>query len=122
VSVRDKDGNSNASEAVNAILVDDAESYVFSDTEYIVDFKLDSPTRLKHVVLSEDSNVYSERIQKITVYAKLGPLYIRVGQAESVGNKTIVKLGALTPWTNSYRIVMEQSKTYPVIRYVGLYK
>ena len=122
VSVRDKDGNSNASEAVNAILVDDAESYVFSDTEYIVDFKLDSPTRLKHAVLSEDSNVYSERTQKITVYAKLGPLYIRVGQAESVGNKTIVKLGALTPWTNSYRIVMEQSKTYPVIRYVGLYK
>jgi len=105
----------------DVILKDDAQSYMFADDEYCVDFTLDSMKRLRHVVLSEDSNVYSERIRAFSVYAKLGPLYIRVGRAQSAGNKTIVKLSALTPWTDTYRIVIEQSKANPVLRYVGLY-
>jgi len=78
--------------------------------------------RLKHVVLSEDSNAYSERIQAFSVYAKLGPLYLRVGRAQSAGNKTIVKLSPLTPWTKAYRVVIEQAKANPILRYIGLYK
>ena len=105
-----------------AILLDDAASYAFAGTEYFLDFKLDTCERLKHVVVSEDSNAYSERVRAFTVYAKLGPWYIRVGQAQSAGNKTIVKLGALTPKTDSYRIVVEQSKAAPVLRFVGLYR
>ncbi|MCL2508523.1 MAG: alpha-L-fucosidase [Oscillospiraceae bacterium] len=122
VTIADKDGNVNDSNAVKAIAADNAESYAFSDTEYIVDFKLDSAARLKHIVLSEDSNRCSERIQRFSVYAKMGFLYVRVGTAESAGNKTIVKLSALTPCTDSYRIVVEQSKAAPVLRYVGLYR
>ena len=106
----------------DAVLADDAQSYMLSDTEYVIDFKLPSRERLKHVVLSEDSNAYSERIQAFTVYAKLGPLYIRVGRAQSAGNKTIVKLGSLVPRTDSYRIVVERAKANPVLRYVGFYR
>jgi len=104
-----------------ALLADDARSYAFSETEYFLDFTLESRTRLRHVVLSEDSDVYSERVRQFSVYARLGPWYIRVGRAQSAGNKTIVKLGALTPWAREYRLVIEQSKAAPVLRFVGLY-
>ena len=105
-----------------AILLDDAQSYAFSDDEYFLDFALDTRGRLRHVVLSEDADAYSERVRAFAVYATLGPWYIRVGRAQSAGNKTIVKLGALTPRTDAYRIVIEQSKAAPVLRFVGLYK
>ena len=104
-----------------AILLDDAQAYAFSGTEYALDFTLDACKRLKHVVLSEDADATSERVRAFTVYAKLGPWYIRVGRGQSAGNKTIVKLGALTPRTKEYRLVIEQSKAAPVIRFVGLY-
>lgn len=121
VSILDQDGKAHTSEALDAILADNAQSYAVLDTGYILDFQLASWKRLKHIVLSEDSNAYSERIQKFSVYAKLGPLYIRVGRAQSAGNKTIVELSPLTPWTGSYRIVIEQAKANPVLRYIGLY-
>ena len=89
--------------------------------DYAYDFQLEAIRRVRHVVLSEDSNVTSERIQKLTVYAKLGPLYIRVGQAQSAGTKTIVRLGSLTPWATTYRIVIEQAKANPVLRDVKFY-
>ena len=105
-----------------AILRDDARSYRLGDTEYAIDFRLESCARLKHVVLSEDSNAYSERIQAFSVYAKLGPLYLRVGRAQSAGNKTVVQLSPLTPWAKAYRVVIEQAKANPVLRYIGLYQ
>jgi alpha-L-fucosidase len=121
VSAVDKDGNANSSEEVKNILTDDSSSYVFSDSEYMLDFTLSTAKRIKHIVFSEDSNVYSERVKKYSIYAKIGSSYIRVGKGESAGNKTVVKLGVLTPWTNSYRIVIEESKAAPAIRFVGLY-
>ena len=107
----------------SAILVDDASSYAFSDDEYFLDFEFDTPRRVKHIVLSEDSNACSERMQKAAVYAKWGPWLLKVGEAQSAGNKTIVRLGIglFTPRAASWRIVVEQSKANPVLRYVGLY-
>jgi len=122
VSLLDKDGSVNRSAALDTILNDDADSYVFSDTEYILDVQLQTPERLKHIILSEDSNHYSERVRKASVYAKWGPWYMRIGKAESAGNKTIVKLSTLTPRASEYRIVIEESKAAPVLRYVGFLK
>jgi len=88
---------------------------------YAYDFKLDSKQQVKHVVLSEDVNSFSERIERFTVYAKIGKIYFKGGTAESAGGKTIVRLKKIMPKTDSYRIVVAQSKANPVLRDVGFY-
>jgi len=73
------------------------------------------------VVLSENANEYSERITKWSVYAKLGRFWLKVGEAQSAGAKTIVRLRRLTPRTGAYRIVIEEARANPVLQSVNFY-
>ena len=89
---------------------------------YGYDIRLDSSQKPKHVVLSENANEYGERITKWSVYARFAGLYFRVGQAESAGSKTLVRLSErLTPKTDSFRIIIEESRGNPVVREMRFY-
>ncbi|MCL2023074.1 MAG: alpha-L-fucosidase [Oscillospiraceae bacterium] len=89
---------------------------------YALDCKLDSPQKIENVVFSEDAHNFSERVMKFSVYAKIGGLYLKVGESEAAGWKSIVKLDKwLTPKTDSYRILIEEARGNPAVREIGFY-
>jgi len=89
---------------------------------YALDFKLDSAQKARHVVLSEDVNRFGERVTQFSVYAKVGRFYLKVGESESAGAKTIVRLRRFAPRTGMYRIVIEQARGAPVLQSVHFYR
>ena len=108
-------------ESVLSIASDDADSVELKDGQYILDFELSEKTKVKNIVLSEDTSNFGERIYEISVYAKYGGVYIKAGTAKSVGEKTVIKINKLIPGTNNYRIVISRAVSNPVIRYIGFY-
>ena len=88
---------------------------------FAYDFKLDAPQKARHVILSEDVSRFGERITSWSVYAKVGGLYSKVGEAESAGAKTIVRLSRFAPKTDSYRIVIEEARANPALNKITFY-
>jgi len=91
------------------------------ETIYALDFKLDRAQRAGHVVLSEDVSQFGERIMNFSIYVKLGRFYLKVGQSQSAGGKTIVRLNWFAPKADSYRIVIEEARANPALRSVEFY-
>lgn len=105
----------------NALQKDDKTSYTMTENQYIIDIKLDKKTALKHIVLSEDIT-QSQRVESYKVYAKNGSDYIRIYEGKVIGSKRIIKLNDfITPRTDNIKIVIEKSRSNPVLRYIGLY-
>ena len=111
-------------EAIRAIYANEIPTVMTPLTEdggmYAYDLKLDARQKVKHLVLSEDVENYSERVTRFSVYAKVGGFYVKAGQSQSAGAKTIVQLSRFAPRTDTYRVVIEEARGEPAAQ-VKLY-
>jgi len=109
--------------AIAAVYANELPTVITPIDNYAYDFKLDSPQKAKHLVLSEDVEHTGERITKFTVYRKLGKLdaFIKVGASESAGGKTIVQLSKFAPKGGTYRVVIEEARGEPALREIKFY-
>lgn len=108
---------------VSGMLTDERyTNYTFSETEYIVDFKFDESFKLSRFDIREDMR-YSHRIEYFDIYAKVKGKWVLLTEATNVGNRRTLMFdtSGKYPSSDTYRLVIKQSRLNPVIRSVQFY-
>lgn len=108
---------------VSGMLTDERyTNYTFSETEYIVDFKFDESFKLSRFDIREDMR-YSHRIEYFDIYAKVKGKWVLLTEATNVGNRRTLMFDTSSkyPSSDTYRLVIKQSRLNPVIRSVQFY-
>ena len=105
--------------ALNNILTNDTAVYRLTDGEYVMEFTFDKTARIRTIVISEDYVNYSERVEKVTVWAKYGNLWVKIGESNCMGAKTMFRVNNRV---TDIRIVVEEARANPIVRYVGFYQ
>lgn len=108
---------------VSGMLTDDRyTNYTFTETEYIVDFKFDQSFKLSRFDIREDMR-YSHRIELFDIYAKVNNKWVLLTEATNVGNRRTLMFdtSGKFPSSDTYRLVIKQSRLNPVIRSVQFY-
>lgn len=107
-----------------AALNDDTRNtpYVFSETEYIVDFDFGRKINLSRIDLREDLR-YSQRVEYFDVYAKVGNKWRLLTNATNIGNRRILIFDPGDKIvTDQIRIVIKQSRKNPIIRSIQFFE
>lgn len=115
-------GDNNAmqtKEGLSLLLNEERDGYTFTDTEYILDFHLQSPSSLGRIDLREDVR-YSQRVEEFEVWVRSGGKWILIGDSTVIGNRRILMFED-APATDVVRVVIRQSRSVPVLRSVSLY-
>lgn len=108
---------------VSGMLTDERyTNYTFTETEYIVDFKFDESFKLSRFDIREDMR-YSHRIEFFDIYAKVNGKWVLLTEATNVGNRRTLMFdtSGKYPSSDTYRLVIKQSRLNPVIRSVQFY-
>lgn len=110
-------------ESAKVILTEDKNtSYSMSDDEYIIDIVFDYSARVKRIDIREDLR-YSQRIEAYDLYGKVGDKWQLISNNTNVGNRrTVVIEDKSKIGMTELRIVIRQSRSTPVIRYVGVFE
>lgn len=98
---------------------DDDNSYRFEDDTYIVDLQFGEKTKVKTLVLKEDIR-QSQRVEAFDVYAKVGEKYKKLTSSTVIGSRRILDLGNVK--ADGIRIVFRQSRSNPVLSFIGVYQ
>lgn len=106
-------------EGLSLLLDDGRDGYTFTDTEYILDFYLESPASLYRIDLREDVR-YSQRVEEFEVWVRSDGKWKLIGDSTVIGNRRILMFED-APVSDVVRIVIRQSRSVPVLRSVSLY-
>lgn len=106
-------------EGLSLLLDEGRDGYTFTDTEYILDFYLESPASLYRIDLREDVR-YSQRVEEFEVWVRSDGKWKLIGDSTVIGNRRILMFED-APVSDVVRIVIRQSRSVPVLRSVSLY-
>ncbi|GHU01114.1 hypothetical protein FACS1894147_00350 [Spirochaetia bacterium] len=84
-----------------------------------IEITLPRGTTLSHVVLQEQIRE-SQRIEAFSVYARIGETWKKIYAGTTVGYKKICRFPPIE--TAALRVVIEQSRVYPTLRFLGAYR